>query len=79
MRRLIAAAALLLAPALFAHDHSQNISISTDDYEDVTLQRVADAAEVSLKTIVRHFATKDALLVTCAKRYRPRALLSIRY
>ena len=36
MRRLIAAAALLLAPALFAHDHSQNISISTDDYEDVT-------------------------------------------
>ena len=36
MRRLIAAAALLIAPALFAHDHSQNISITTDDYEDVT-------------------------------------------
>src|SRR6266542_1406176 len=36
MRRLIAAATLLLAPSLFAHDHGQNISITTDDYEDVT-------------------------------------------
>jgi len=36
MRRLIAAAALLLAPSLFAHDHSRNMSITTDDYDDVT-------------------------------------------
>ena len=34
MRRLIAAAALLIAPSLFAH--SRNISISTDDYDEVT-------------------------------------------
>ena len=36
MRRIIAAAALLIAPSLFAHDHGQNVSISTDDYEEVT-------------------------------------------
>ena len=36
MRRFIAAAALLIAPSLFAHDHRQNVSISTDDYEEVT-------------------------------------------
>jgi DUF4097 and DUF4098 domain-containing protein YvlB len=34
MRRLIAAAALLIAPSLFAH--SQNVSITTDDSDDVT-------------------------------------------
>jgi DUF4097 and DUF4098 domain-containing protein YvlB len=40
MRRIIAAAALLIAPTLFAHDqihgHHQNISISTPDYEELT-------------------------------------------
>src|ERR1043165_1085641 len=36
MRRFIAAAALLIAPAVFAHDHSQNVSITTDDYDQVT-------------------------------------------
>lgn len=38
MRRFIAAAALLLAPSLFAHDHehNRNISITTDDAEGVT-------------------------------------------
>src|ERR1043165_9859056 len=39
MRRIIVAAALLIAPSLFAygHDsHHRNISISTDDYEEVT-------------------------------------------
>jgi DUF4097 and DUF4098 domain-containing protein YvlB len=39
MRRIIAAAALLIAPSLLAygHDsHHRNISISTDDYEEVT-------------------------------------------
>lgn len=35
MRRIIAAAALLVAPTLLAHDH-QNVSISTDDYGDIT-------------------------------------------
>jgi len=35
MRRLIAAAALIIAPSLFAHDHSQNITINTDDSDDV--------------------------------------------
>src|ERR1043165_1275888 len=38
MRRLIAAAALIIAPSLFAHDHnhSQNVSINTGDYEELT-------------------------------------------
>jgi hypothetical protein len=38
MRRLIAAAALIIAPSVFAHDHdhSQNVSISTDGYEELT-------------------------------------------
>ena len=36
MRRLIAAAALLLAPALFAGEHSHNVSITTDDADGVT-------------------------------------------
>jgi DUF4097 and DUF4098 domain-containing protein YvlB len=36
MRRFIAAAALLIAPAVFAHDHRQNVSISTDNYEEIT-------------------------------------------
>jgi hypothetical protein len=36
MRRLIAAAALIIAPSLFAHDHGQNMSISTDDSDDIT-------------------------------------------
>jgi len=38
MRRLIAAAALIIAPSLFAneHHHSQNVTINTDDYEELT-------------------------------------------
>jgi len=39
MRRFIAAAALLIAPSLFAHDHGRgniSISTSTDGYDDVT-------------------------------------------
>lgn len=36
MRRFIAAAALLLAPSLFAHDHRQNISFNVEGDEDVT-------------------------------------------
>lgn len=38
MRRLIAAAALIIAPSLFAHDHghSQNVTINTDDFEELT-------------------------------------------
>lgn len=38
MRRLIAAAALIIAPSVFAHDHNhyQNVSISTDGSEELT-------------------------------------------
>jgi hypothetical protein len=36
MRRFIAAAALLIAPSLFAHDNHQGVSISTDGYEEIT-------------------------------------------
>lgn len=36
-------------------------------FEDVTLQAVADAADVSLKTVVRHFGTKDELVVACVR------------
>jgi AcrR family transcriptional regulator len=37
-------------------------------YEDVTLQRIADAAGVALKTVVRQFGTKDALFMECVRR-----------
>jgi AcrR family transcriptional regulator len=36
-------------------------------YEDVTLQSVADAAGVALKTVVRQFGTKEALFLECLK------------
>src|SRR4051794_27315539 len=36
-------------------------------YEDVTLQVVADAAGVALKTVVRQFGTKDALFLECVR------------
>ena len=36
MRRFIAAAALLIAPSLFAHSHSQNVTVTADDNGDVT-------------------------------------------
>ena len=36
-------------------------------YEEVTLQVVATEADVALKTVVRHFGTKDALVVACAE------------
>jgi AcrR family transcriptional regulator len=35
-------------------------------FEEVTLQDVADAAGVALKTVVRQHGSKDALLVACA-------------
>lgn len=36
-----------------------------EGFEAVTLQSVADRAEVSLKTLVRHFGTKEELLRAC--------------
>lgn len=36
-------------------------------FEEVTLQAVADAAGVSLKTVVRHFGTKDELVIACVR------------
>jgi AcrR family transcriptional regulator len=39
------------------------------DYDAVTLQMLADRAGVALKTIVRQFGTKDALLVNVARQY----------
>jgi len=37
-------------------------------YEDVTLQSVAEAAGVALKTLVRKFNSKESLVVACAHR-----------
>ena len=36
-------------------------------YDAVTLQAVADRARVSLKTVTRNFASKDALVVACSE------------
>lgn len=36
--------------------------IATDDFESLSMRRVASRAGVSLSTVVRHFKTKDALL-----------------
>jgi AcrR family transcriptional regulator len=36
--------------------------IATEDFDAVSMRRVAAKAEVSLSTVVRHFGTKDALL-----------------
>ncbi len=36
-------------------------------YDDVTLQAVSERAGVALKTVLRRFGSKDALLVACAR------------
>jgi AcrR family transcriptional regulator len=36
--------------------------IATDDFDSLSMRRVAAEANVSLSTVVRHFGTKDALL-----------------
>ena len=36
--------------------------IATEDFDAVSMRRVAAKAKVSLSTVVRHFGTKDALL-----------------
>jgi AcrR family transcriptional regulator len=36
--------------------------IATEDFDAVSMRRVAAQADVSLSTVVRHFGTKDALL-----------------
>ena len=38
---------------------------SRGGFDAITLQAVADRAEVSLKTVVRHFGTKEGLLTAC--------------
>jgi len=38
-----------------------------NSYDDVTLQHVAKRARVSLPTVLRHFGSKDALLVEVAR------------
>lgn len=40
-------------------------------YDEVSLQAVADAAGVSLKTVVRQFGTKEALVTEIAERLAP--------
>jgi AcrR family transcriptional regulator len=39
----------------------------TSGYDSVTLQTVADRAGVALKTVLRRFGSKDALLLACAQ------------
>ncbi|MBI3200683.1 MAG: TetR/AcrR family transcriptional regulator [Myxococcales bacterium] len=40
-------------------------------YDEVTLQEVGDVAKVALKTVLRHFGSKDALLLAVAERFSP--------
>ncbi len=40
-------------------------------YGDVTLQRIADAAGVSLPTVALHFGSKEGLLSAAVERFRP--------
>lgn len=52
------------------------IDVATDlfmrrPYEEVTLQKVAAAAGVALKTVVRQFGSKDALFLECVRRRAP--------
>ena len=42
--------------------------IATDDFDSLSMRRVAAQAGVSLSTVVRHFGTKDALLAALVTR-----------
>lgn len=42
--------------------------ISTEDFDALSMRRVAAKANVSLSTVVRHFGTKDALLAALVAR-----------
>lgn len=42
--------------------------IATEDFDAVTMRRVAARANVSLSTVVRHFGTKDALLAALVRQ-----------
>ncbi|MCP3138252.1 TetR/AcrR family transcriptional regulator [Pyxidicoccus xibeiensis] len=44
----------------------------TQDYEDVTLQAVADRAEVTLQTVLRRFSSKEGLVSEVAEVMGPR-------
>lgn len=43
-------------------------------YEDVTMRRIAAAADVSLQTVVNHFGSKDALFAAGAERHAAGAI-----
>jgi len=42
--------------------------IATEDFDSLSMRRVAAKANVSLSTVVRHFGTKDALLAALVAR-----------
>lgn len=42
--------------------------IATEDFDAVSMRRVAAKADVSLSTVVRHFGTKDALLAALVRQ-----------
>ena len=46
--------------------------IATDDFDSLSMRRVAAQAGVSLSTVVRHFGTKDALLAALVSPRRRR-------
>lgn len=54
--------------------HAARDLFLAEAYDDVSLQAVADAADVSLKTVVRYFGTKEALVVEIAERLAPSEL-----
>ena len=40
-------------------------------YEELTLQRVAERADTTFQTVLRHFGSKDNLLAAVAEQYAP--------
>jgi AcrR family transcriptional regulator len=44
----------------------------TDAYEEVTLERVGEAAGVSKQTVIRQFGSKEALVAAVAEWHQPR-------
>jgi AcrR family transcriptional regulator len=51
-------------------EHAAVALFSTDGYANVTVAQVADAAGVSLRTVTRHFALKEDLLLSVPRRRR---------
>ncbi len=50
--------------------------LMTSSWDEVTLERVALRADVAVKTVVRQFGSKDALLVDCMRWRVPREAAS---